>query len=105
MGAQLQSQVLNWLSDKHYALNSACRTNGLCSLLQEGYIHYNFLGLCRTYGLCSLLQEGSNTHVVDAKLSRIDRFHADKVFWDLGGSLGIVSGTNFSVSCGFSHTL
>ena len=25
----------------------------------------------------------------------IDKFHADKFFWDLGGFLGIVSGTNF----------
>ena len=44
----------------------------------------------------SLQFSHSNRRVADANLSRIDRFHADQFFGDLGGSLGIVPSTNFS---------
>ena len=43
----------------------------------------------------SLQFSRSNRPVADANLSRIVRFHADLFFWDLGGSLGIMPGTNF----------
>ena len=44
----------------------------------------------------SLQFSRSNRRVADANLSRIDRFYADQFFWELGGALGIVPGTNFS---------
>ena len=56
--------------------------------------------LCFKISLVEQLQfSRSNRRVADANLSRIDRFHVDQFFWDSGGSLGIMLGTNFLGSC------